>query len=221
MLLTVRRALLTGVHTVTTLKRGEATIDVVEAMSPSPIFALTHFWSTLQMNLLTAKGFCSLYPSLTFRGIGVLTPVLQYATSLPKHHTAHLVQKYQGRGYRFVSRLNPRGQRASVKAVSMSYEAVIDEDARAIRANAERGSGDSHCFTLTFGSPRKCYKTWRDLHTNSWRVGWQLGGMRDGRFYPWNSVTFHQTTGKHIDPWNYLMRVEDNDRTGYDSDDEH
>ncbi|KAJ3559443.1 hypothetical protein NM688_g343 [Phlebia brevispora] len=94
----------TGICRVATLYKNGRKVDIIQNSCSSALYAITQFWSTLQMNYISAKGFCCAYPSLTLRRIGVINPVVQDRELLPRHFVDALIQKYQARGYQFYTR---------------------------------------------------------------------------------------------------------------------
>lgn len=114
-------------------KNGEETfIDVVVPNSISPILAVTQFWSTHVMNYITADGVCVMYPTLTFKKIGVINPTsappdgtldLRLTALVQKIHTAwlqhtHCLHTPSDRCYSVLDPLSPFG--GSRKGLSMA-----------------------------------------------------------------------------------------------------
>ncbi|KAJ3557964.1 hypothetical protein NM688_g1190 [Phlebia brevispora] len=81
----------TGICQVASIYRDGKKIDVVQSRSSSALYAIAHFWSTLQMNFLSARGFSCAYPSLTFRRIGVINPLVQTSELMPRAYIDLLV----------------------------------------------------------------------------------------------------------------------------------
>ncbi|KAF7792441.1 hypothetical protein EIP86_003478 [Pleurotus ostreatoroseus] len=92
-----------GIADVVTLRKDDKSIDLIRNASQCPTFVISRFWSTLQMNWFSATGFCTAYPSLTFKGVGVLNPAAVGDVTSPIPTIRAVIDKYKARGFTFHS----------------------------------------------------------------------------------------------------------------------
>lgn len=206
--------LMTGIKTVISLGNNETKIDIVVTMSTMPVYTVTRFWSTLQMNYLTANGFCSLYPTLTFDDIGLMTAsALSTYSAIPRAPVLVLLEKYQQRGYRFFTRgeaiLRSEFGRGPT-AISMGTR---QDEGSSFRCHEFRGLRDGKVFTMSFDTKDHPYRLGVDLHNSRWSVGWRIGGIWGRRCYRYKGSVFDRITGQIDSPGRYF------DDSDFDDDD--
>ncbi|KAJ3559973.1 hypothetical protein NM688_g15 [Phlebia brevispora] len=168
----LRHPVQTGICQVASLYRDGKKVDIIQNDSSSALYAITFFWSTLQMNYISARGYCCAYPMLTFRRIGVISPLVQTRELRPRAYIDPLVAKYQDRGYHFFTRWYfSVGARC---ATSHSHPLCPTQ---------VRSFEDNYSLSGTFGSKRYpgTIGTPRGAIVSEWKVGWQLGGYHDDR----------------------------------------
>lgn len=151
-------------------KNGEETfIDVVVPNSISPILAVTQFWSTHVMNYITADGVCVMYPTLTFKKIGVINP-----TSAPPDGTLDLrltalVQKYTQRGFN-IHTVSTLPVTDAIPSLTLYHP--LEGPAKASRW---REDGDQDCLLVRWGPG--CARTRIGIRVavpNLPRIWWRL-----------------------------------------------
>ncbi|KAL6298177.1 hypothetical protein BKA93DRAFT_744658, partial [Sparassis latifolia] len=76
-------------------------IDIVCSRTESPLFPISHFWSTLVMNFVSADTFGSAYPALTLRRCGLLSPYRPFGVK-----EMAVKVKYEAQSYEFGVRWN-------------------------------------------------------------------------------------------------------------------
>lgn len=173
-----------GVARVQRLFRDGRKVDVIQVKSQCALFALTRFWSTLQMNYLTPTGFCAAYPMLTFANIGVLNPLVIDKDGDPRPTTRFLIDKYESRGYQFIN--NPLAHMP------------IELERTTASFSTQRGFCDAGCFTLRFDTAEHPYLVGGAvLPSTTCKVGWLFGGVDSGGHYVRPKVTaFNAVTGE-------------------------
>lgn len=160
--------LATDVKTVISLIKNGMKIDVIVTMSRVPLYAVTHFWSTLQMNYMTSRGFCSLYPQLTFARVGLMTPaVLSTRASIPRFTALRLIDKYLTRGFKLFTRAQAITTENHGNVYIAGNDAVHVDDGSSYRCHEFRGSEDEHCFTVTFDTEDKPFKVRTPIDRNA------------------------------------------------------
>lgn len=60
-----------GICGVVRMRTARGCVEVIRSSSDSVLFPVTHFWTTLVMNVVTADFVCIAYPELTLRGRGL------------------------------------------------------------------------------------------------------------------------------------------------------
>ncbi|KAJ3525165.1 hypothetical protein NM688_g8447 [Phlebia brevispora] len=161
-------AVLEGIAGVATFKKDRKKIDVVRSASQSALFPLTHFWSTLQMNWVSASRFCCPYPDLTFEKRGVLNGLVSDSHGRLYDFVLPLLFKYRARGFRIGARWETfsggqcAGSHNHVLCPAL-YRSFHD-------AYCLGGSFGPHGFVRGIGSVRAPF-------LSDWRVGWWLGGL--------------------------------------------
>lgn len=163
---------ISGIRDVTSLFNQGLKVDIISSNTSSALYPLAHFWSTLQMNFLTARGFCCAYPGSTFAGIGLLNETGLNAFGHPTQRVAPLISKYEARGYQFLM--------ASDKMALFECVPTIPPDLT--HPLLRRDFDDGRCFTLHFPTASSPYQTNNVLTVSAtWRVAWQLGGWDCGQ----------------------------------------
>lgn len=173
----------TGICAVRRLFKDGLKIDVIQVKSACASFALTRFWSTLQMNYITPDGFCCAYPEYTLEKKGVLNPLAVNRHGFARSTIRHLVDKYVARGYAFVPRAWHEGE-----------DCTHDNTGCAI---LRRGFDDVYCFTMRFDTARTPFKFAEPiLASKICKVGWRLGGKHgEDLFEKPSARVFNAVTG--------------------------
>lgn len=175
-----------GIRSVRRLFCTGRKVDVIQVKSSCALFALTRFWSTLQMNYLSARGFACAYPLTTFIGVGILSTLVLDHESNPRKPFVKAIVKYGDRGYTFITQSVPLGEPCSHQTASC--------------ATLRRGFNDDKCFTVTFDTSETPYQIGGCVTPSSvHKVGWKLGGGLHGteNVISTNSRTFNAITGGH------------------------
>ena len=178
-----------GIAQVTRLFKDGRKVDVIQNKSDSALFALTRFWSTLQMCFLSGRGFCCAYPRYTSCGVGILSPSAILRDEEPHQFVKPLITKYEARGFQFQAReLDLHGRRCS------KHPGLCVKERRSFE--------DRFCYTLHYDHPSDPYKVGHPLvvsqvHKTAWRFGGWHECSWDGseRFINSHSRTFNAVTG--------------------------
>ncbi|KAJ3559056.1 hypothetical protein NM688_g574 [Phlebia brevispora] len=179
----------TGIVQVAALNKGNCKVDIIQNQSASSLYAITRFWSTLQMNYICASGYCCAYPQTTFRLEGVVSPHVMLNNMTPHDFVYPLVEKYERRGYDF--RFNwYEPEQAGCRE---NHEHMFCPSRR-------RSFDDGVSYCGTFGSEDEppAFNDTRGAFVSEWKVGWQLGGRHeqsDVRF-PSPARAWHSVTGQ-------------------------
>lgn len=170
-----------GIVQVTKLFKDGVKIDLIQVKGSSSLFALTRFWSTLQMNYLTAHGFCCAYPALTLKNVGVMAPVILNLNPLRQKFIETLKHKYERRGYTFLNAMT---------------EGDGCDHTSAVCPRARRSFQDGHCYTLVFGTNNEpCQFNAQLEEYSNWRVSWRFGGLHEGLVANASARIFDVVTG--------------------------
>lgn len=173
----------TGISAVRRLfKRGQK-VDIIQVKSTCASFALTRFWSTLQMNYLTPDGFCCAYPEYTLNGMGVLNPLAVNRHGIARSTVRHLIDKYIARGYAFVPRALADGQSCAHDTIGCPL--------------LRRGFDDAYCYSMWFDTTDTAFSfSGAILPSQVHKVGWRLGGKHgDDLFEKPTARVFDAVTG--------------------------
>ncbi|KAJ3555914.1 hypothetical protein NM688_g2317 [Phlebia brevispora] len=179
----------TGIVKVATLNKGSYKIDIIQNQSASALYAITRFWSTLQMNYISASGYCCAYPQTTFLLEGVINPHVMNRNMTPYEFVHPLIQKYERRGYAF--RYNwYEPETAGCR---------LDHD-HPFCPTKRRSFEDGHSYYGTFGTEQELpsFNNTSGAVVSEWKVGWQLGGRheRTGYRLPAPARAWHSVTGQ-------------------------
>ena len=165
-------------------------MDIIQCFSSSPLYAIAHFWSTLQMNFVTPRGFCCAYPALTFDGRGLLNPKARMVNNQPKDFVKPLIAKYQERGFIMhqCACTIPLPPLAPLPPCGLHLSEYCPD--------TRRSFDDDMSFTLHFDTDDVPYHTGPNLISTEWTVGWKLGGYHGQRYSFGSTKSFNRVHGE-------------------------
>ncbi|KAJ3551453.1 hypothetical protein NM688_g4693 [Phlebia brevispora] len=160
----------TGIVEVATMRKGDRKIDVIRNQSASAVFAITRFWSTLQMNFISANGFCCAYPSPTSQRVGIINPLALTLEGQPRSFIGPLVRKYSQRGYAFHNHWH-----------MYIGHGCRDNHTHILCPMKRRSFEDQFAFYGEFGTATQMprFDSVRGASVSDWKVGWRLGGFHE------------------------------------------
>lgn len=88
-----------GIKSVTVLRKGDITIDIIVSLRVSPLVPIFHFHSTTVMNFISAQGFFSAYPTITEKYRGIASPMAYWPANEPGDKIVKCLEKYADRGF--------------------------------------------------------------------------------------------------------------------------
>lgn len=139
-------------------------LDIMCSASPSALYLLTFFHSTLVMNAISAKAICIAYPQHIADRSGLLS-LHGFGTMAQK-----AAEKYESRGYQLVAH--------DFNQVDVGGPAQGHGCGR-----RHRFFGDDLCLTIPFGpSTLPTSKSRIRFARSKWTAGWTLGGAHCGEF---------------------------------------
>ncbi|KAJ3529885.1 hypothetical protein NM688_g7790 [Phlebia brevispora] len=179
----------TGILRVASLRKATRKIDVIQSKSASALYAITRFWSTLQMNYLSASGYCVAYPQTTFRRIGVVSPHVMRDNANPRSFVLQLIHKYEARGYTFRHNWFEDNERGCSR-----------DHAHVFCPTVRRTFEDkwSYCGSYASSTAAPRFNAARDGFVTEWKVTWQLGGhhQRNDEKLSCTARAWHSVTGQ-------------------------
>lgn len=140
---------------------GQKNIDVMRSATPSPLYPLTQFHSTLVMNAISPQSLVIAYPAHIADRRGLLTMHSQRVSA----RTA--AAKYESRGYQLMP---------------WDCSDFAGEDLRdsSTCTNYRRYFGDEQCLTVPFSPCVNRVNEHGPIETHKWSAGWILGGRPCG-----------------------------------------
>ncbi|KAJ3559978.1 hypothetical protein NM688_g10 [Phlebia brevispora] len=190
-----------GITEVATLRKGDRKIDVVRNQSTSALYAITRFWSTLQMNYIGAHGFCCAYPSLTSQRVGIINPLVMTSEGVPRRYILPLIEKYSQRGYAFHDHWYMH-----------IGHGCRDNHLHVLCPTKRHSFEDQYAFYGAFGSATRSsrFDSVKGASASEWKVGWRLGGSHQaGGFRCAHSArAWHSVTGEGERRSQYQQMVE-------------
>lgn len=175
------RPIPSGLHGVTSLFKDGRKVDIIISKSANALYPLAHFWSTLQMNYITAQGCCCAYPAYTFNRTGIINNGVLDEGLVPDRRILPLLAKYEERGFTFRAAGDVPYERASQAEPHNNHFApptLLPINSPTANPSLRRYFGDGHCFTLHFEDAVKQIRTGGPLPVSSAiEVSWNLGGI--------------------------------------------
>lgn len=175
-----------GNFDVTTMKKGNLSIDIVVVHGASFFTVISRFHLTCVMNFLSADGFFSAYPTLTASGYSIVSHLsfAEHGALTPRRPTVRSYRKYRERGFKLLH-LPP-----SVPLSRCDNRAPNHVCGRSAWCpHTLRTTNDPYCLYVPFEAhptsvtPEKAPKP--VLYHARFATVWMLGGTScDGMFKP-------------------------------------